>query len=99
MHAELKGKGIPRKVLKLTKTYDDYFKMLETLYMDFVEFRRIGCKRQKLEHYQQCKKGLGCFNERVFQRSPWQASPLGHWRNSADGEEPGEEVPPVLMMT
>ena len=51
MHAELKGKGIPSKVLKLTKTYDDYFKMLETPYVDFVEFRRIGCKRQKLEHY------------------------------------------------
>ena len=82
MHAELKGKGIPSNVLKLTKTYDDYYKMLETPHKDYVEFRRIGCKRQRLEHYLQCKKGLGCFNDKVFQRSPWQASPLGHWRNA-----------------
>ena len=61
--------------------------MLETPHKDYVEFRRIGCKRQRLEHYLQCKKGLGCFNDKVFQRSPWHASPLGHWRNSVDKEE------------
>ena len=91
VHAERKGKGIPSKILKLTKTYDDYFKMLETPHKDYVEFTRIGCKRQKLEHDRQCKKGLGCFNDKVFQRNQWQASPLGQWRNS--GAEEGQSAP------
>ena len=96
-HSELKGKGIPSRVLKLRKTYEDYYNMLESPHMDYVEFQRIGCKRQRLEHYRQCKKGLGCYNDKVFQRTPWQASPLGHWRNADQAEEPEHASPPVLQ--
>jgi hypothetical protein len=75
----------------MTKTYDDYYGMLAEPYKDWVEFRRIGCKRQRLEHYAQCKKGLGCYNDKVFQHSPWRSTALGHWRNSC-GEEREEEI-------
>ena len=97
-HMELKGKGIPTKVLKMTKTYDDYYRMLDTPYNDWGEFNRIGCKRQRLEHYTQCKKGLGSFNDKVFQFEPMHSRPLGHWRNAPTSQEP-EEIVPVCLRT
>ena len=96
LHAGLKGNGIPSKVLKMTKTYNDYYKMLREPYKDWVESKRIGCKRQRLEHYAQCKRGLGCYNDKVFQRSPRQATPLGHWRNADETEKLQCAVPPGL---
>jgi len=96
LHTEMKGKGIPSKALKMTKTYDDYYNMLEAPYKDWIEFKRIGCKRQQLIHFAQCKKGLGCFNDEVFQDSPWHSTPLGHWRNNEDAVPPEDIVPPVL---
>ena len=95
LHAELKGKGIPSKVLKMTKTYDDYYRMLAKPYKDWVEFRRIGCKRQRLEHYAQCKKGLGCYNDKVYQHSPWSSTAPGHWKNGRDEEQDEEAIPRV----
>ena len=84
------GKGIPSKALKITKTYDDYFKMLEAPYKNWIEFQRIRCKRQQLMHYAQCKKGLGCYNNKVFQDSSWCSTPLGHSRNNEDAKQPEE---------
>ena len=95
LHTELKGKGIPSKVLKMTKTYEDYYRMLAEPYKDWVEFRRIGCKRQRLEHYAQGKKGLGCYNDKVYQHSPWSSTALGHWKNGRDEEQDEEAIPRV----
>eukprot|EP00969_Alexandrium_andersonii_P269042 11891161-Alexandrium_andersonii.AAC.1 len=70
--------------------------MLEEPHADWVEFVRIGSKRQRLTHYRQCKKALGCFNDKVFQDSPHRSIALGHWRNNGRAEEPERAVPPVL---
>ena len=96
-HEELKGNGIPHKVLELTKTFADEQRMLEEPHADWVELVRIGSHRQRLTHYRQCKKALGCFNDKVFQESPQRAIALGHWRNTTDrSDEPERTIPPVL---
>ena len=93
---ELKGKGIPSRVLKATKTFNDYKKMLTEPRKDWVEFRRIGSKRLKLTHFSQRKTGLGPYDDKIFQTSAWHSRPLGHWRNRGVDINVTRTSPPIL---
>ena len=96
-HNELKGKGIPSRVLKASKTFEDYKLMLTEPRKDWVEFRRIGSKRLRLTHFAQRKTGLGPYDDKIYQFDAWHSRPLGHWRNrEEDGEITGVS-PPILM--
>ena len=48
----------------------------------------IRSKRQHLQHVEQSKKGLSCYNDKVYQLSTVYARSLGHWRNlRTDGSD------------
>jgi hypothetical protein len=82
---ERKGKGLPKKALK-DKTEQDYEAALPTetsmpQRSRNVTFNRIGCKKQRILHFQQTKKGLASFNDKVYQELDG-SRPLGHYRNA-----------------
>ena len=79
---ERKGKGIPTSVLKKEKSFVDYNRMRESPYFDQVTFNRIGSSgMMNLIHFQQSKKGLSAYNDKVWQRDKEFSRPLGHFRN------------------
>ena len=75
--------------------------MLTKPHKDWVEFRRIGSKRQRLTHFAQRKTGLGPYDDKIFQSDAWRSRPLGHWRNHGEVHGANSIVscqsPPILM--
>ena len=95
-HNELKGKGIPSRILKTTKTFEDYKRMVTEPQKDWVEFKRIGSKRLRLTHFEQRKTGLGPYDDKIYQVDAWHARPLGHWRNRGGDVEITSVNPPNM---
>ena len=76
--SEKKGKGVPTKCIKRLSHNAYRIQVLEPA-LNYVQFRRLQCKRQVLEHVEQSKKGLACFNDKVHQLTPYESVPLGHY--------------------
>lgn len=75
---EKKAKGIPKKCLQ-SLSHKLYQEQLTNPALHSVQFRRIQCRKQKLEHVQQLKKGLSSFNDKVYQLNSCDSVPLGHY--------------------
>lgn len=76
---EQKGKGIPQKCLKAVQ-HEVFKKQLFDPELHHVNFNRIQSKKHSIQHLHQVKKGLGSFNDKVFQVDALWNLPLGHYR-------------------
>ena len=76
---EQKGKGIPQKCLKAVQ-HEVFKKQLFDPELHHVQFNQIRSKKHSIQHVQQVKKGLGSFNDKVFQVDGMWSLPLGHYR-------------------
>jgi hypothetical protein len=76
---EQKGKGIPQKCLKAVQ-HEVFKKQLFDPELHHVQFNQIRSKKHSIQHVQQIKKGLGSFNDKVFQVDGMWSLPLGHYR-------------------
>jgi hypothetical protein len=92
--SESKAKGAPKAALKSQLTHEIYRRTLFENHIQPIHFQRIASKRHKT-HIMECsKKGLSCYNDKVFQLSALESRPLGHYLNSGyvavTSEEPFE---------
>jgi len=92
--SEGKAKGVPKAALKNQLTHAIYRRTLFENHVQPIHFQRIASKRHKT-HIKECSKtGLSCYNDKVFQLSPLESRPLGHYLNSGyvavTSEEPFE---------
>ena len=77
-----KAKGVP-KAAKKQLTHAAYRQALFQRAEPVVGFQRIASKRHKT-HIVECqKRGINCYNDKVYQLSPYENRPLGH-RTNAD---------------
>ncbi len=76
---ERKAKGIPGRALNDLR-HDSFKKQLFQPTPNDIAFRRIRSKSHRIEHVEQSKKGLGSFNDKVFQLDSVISIPLGHFR-------------------
>lgn len=86
---EIKGKGIPGAVLKeqFGKTIDFYKDALLKNKAPLAKFRQFRSKDHVIKHCDVEKVALSAVNDKVFQVSPYESRPLGHYKNT-------EPVPP-----
>jgi hypothetical protein len=101
---EIKGKGVPTRVLKESFTNLDSYKSAvysnEEAKAKFCQFRSID---HVVRHCGVSKVALSADNDKVFQVSPQHSRPLGHWRNKEpvqpcpqwDLEDSGDEAVPL----
>jgi len=79
--SESKAKGAPKAALKSQLTHEIYRRTLFENHIQPIHFQRMASKRHKT-HIKECsKKGLSCYNDKVFQLSPLESRPLGHYLN------------------
>ena len=79
----MKGKGVPKPVLRSTYEHEDLKKMLLEPYKDEVTFKAMRSKKLQNEHLQLSKRALTAYNDKVFQISATENRPLGHRLNRA----------------
>ena len=92
---ESKAKGLSKRALyaiqgeKERKLHHDlYRRVLYGGLESSASYVAIRSKRQRLQHVEQSKKGLSCYNDKVYQLNTSFARPLGHWRNlRTDGSD------------
>ena len=83
LSGSIKGKGVPKSVLRSTYEHEDFKKMLLDPHKDEVTFKAMRSKKLQNEHLQLSKRGLTAYNDKVFQISATENGPLGHRLNRA----------------
>ena len=78
----MKGKGIPGKALA-AHGVQDYVDVLHSGEERFVTFASMESNGHIINVERKTKKGLSCYNDKVYQLDHHHARPLGHWRNEA----------------
>ena len=79
---EIKGKGIPAAVLAAKfDNIDRYKEVLFTNRAAAASFRQFRSINHVVKHCDVSKTALSGENSKVFQVSPYESRPLGHWRN------------------
>lgn len=91
-----KGKGTPNRILSTTKTCAYYKRMVTEPQNNCVGFKRIGIKWLRLTHFEQCKTGIGLYDDELYQVGTWYTRPLGHWQNRG-GDVEITSVNPLIM--
>jgi hypothetical protein len=81
---EIKGKGVPGDVLEdsFGCTLDYYKKTLLTGKSEVATFRQFRSRDHIVKHCEVTKVALSAENDKVFQLSPQESRPLGHYQNS-----------------
>ena len=81
---EIKGKGVPSAVLKenFGCSLDYYKNALLTNKSEVATFRAFRSKDHIIKHCEVTKVALSAENDKVFQLSPTESRPLGHYKNS-----------------
>lgn len=79
----IKGKGVPGSVLKgqFGGTLDYYKDALLKNKVAPATFRQFRSKDHVVMHCEVTKVALSAENDKVFQISPYESRPLGHYRN------------------
>jgi len=80
---EIKGKGVPGAVLKeeFGSTVDHHKDALFKNKVSLAKFRQFRSKDHVVKHCEVTKVALSAENDKVFQVSPYQSRPLGHYKN------------------
>ena len=78
----MKDKGIPGKALA-THSFQDYVDVLRSGEERFVSFAAMESHGHIVNVERKTKKGLSCYNDKVYQLDHQNARPLTHWRNEA----------------
>jgi hypothetical protein len=82
---EIKGKGVPTKVLEKNFGNLDFYK--ESLLKNKVSsitFRQFRSQDHIVKHCEVTKVALSAENDKVFQLSPYESRPLGHYKNKLE---------------
>jgi hypothetical protein len=80
-HAHMKGKGVPTHVLESNADHKSFRRMLFEPYSSTVSFSKLQSYKHQIHALTTEKRMLTCINDKVFQVSPLESRPLGHWRN------------------
>ena len=78
----MKGKGVPARVLKKQATHEAYKKILFDPAPNEASFRAFRSLNHSIVQLEANKRTLTAFNDKVFQLSPVESRPLGHWRDA-----------------
>ena len=79
----MKGKGVPKRVLKAKAKHDMYVKMVHEPYNLYQNFRAMRSQNQVNVVLEINKRMLTACNDKVYQISWDESRALGHWRNAA----------------
>jgi hypothetical protein len=77
----MKGKGVPKRVLKAMATHATYKEMVMEPWVSEVEFKAMRSRQHSIEMLVLKCKMLTAFNDKVHQHEQLKSRPLGHWRN------------------
>ena len=78
----MKGKGVPKRVLKAKAKHEMYLQMIKEPFHSYEKFRAMRSQKQTNVVLELTKRMLTAYNDKIYQLS-WDSSrPLGHWRNS-----------------
>ena len=78
-----KGKGVPKQELAIeTTTFEHYERMVTEPYDSRITFRSMMSKDHSVSVRDVTRKKLSSCNDKVFNVTPLESRPLGHWRNS-----------------
>ena len=79
----MKGKGVPKRVLKAKARHDMYRDMVRAPFSCYETSRAMRSQRQTNVVLELEKRMLTAYNDKVYQIA-WDVSrPLGHWRNES----------------
>ena len=79
----MKGKGVPKRVLKAKATHEMYYNMVKSPYKCYESFRAMRSQKQTNVVLELNKRMLSAYNDKVFQLSWNESRPLGHYLNAA----------------
>jgi hypothetical protein len=77
----MKGKGVPSHVLDSRADHEAFRRMLFEPYESVVSRNKLQSFDHQIHALTMEKRMLTCINDKVFQLSPLECRPLGHWRN------------------
>jgi hypothetical protein len=77
----MKGKGVPSHVLNSRADHEAFRRMLFEPYESVVSFNKLQSFEHQVHALTMEKRMLTCINDKVYQVSPLECRPLGHWRN------------------
>jgi hypothetical protein len=80
---EIKGKGVPGSVLKenFGNSIWSYKSVMLSNEAEVATFRQFRSKDHIVKHCEVTKVALSADNDKVFQLSPYESRPLGHYKN------------------
>ena len=86
--AYMKGKGVPRQVLKAQVKHEDYRRMLFTPYDSVANFRKLQSSNHEICGLQMSKRMLTAMQDKTYQTGPTESRPLGHYLNHNVDDDP-----------
>ena len=83
MHYDKKGKCMPKHIIKMKTTHEEYEYMLDhPTYDSQVSFEKLASEGHQMQKRWLTKRKLTATNHKVFQVEAKRSRPLGHYLNA-----------------